>query len=188
MLTFRFPPIAVGAALLAALAACAPVDGGSGSGSAGAISKAAGERACRQALGDFHSVDDVRVVGSEPYQGGGRFVRGSVLANFDTGARELWQCIAYADGSTGEIAYLGEDGAAAAGSGTDPEVAAQDACREAVRRETGNSNVSILGSEFSEAATRVVIGVGAQQAPWQCFAYRDGSTDRIMFLGDEGAL
>jgi hypothetical protein len=182
----RILTLAASTGLVAILAACAPPPG-SGSAGAGGISQAAGENACRAALADFHSVDDVRIVSSEPYQGGGRFVRGSVIANFQTGKRELWQCIAYADGRTGEISYLADD-PNAAGGGADPEVAAQDACRRAVRQETGNPNVSILGSEFSEAGTRVIIGVGPQQAAWECFAYRDGSTGGIMFLGDEGTL
>jgi hypothetical protein len=192
MKTNRSLLLAAGAVAAAALVACAPVESGSGGGGSAAsgISRAAGEQACREALIDFHSVDDVRIVSSEPYQGGGRFVRGSVIANFDTGARELWQCIAYPDGTTGELAYLTDDpdatgsGASATARGADPEVAAQDACRSAVSRETGNANVSILGSDFSEAGTRVVVGVGPQQAPWQCFAYSDGTTDRIMFLGE----
>jgi len=173
-------------AVLAALAACAPVESG-GAGASAGISQTQGEQACRVALAEFHSTDDVQIVSSEPYQGGGRFVRGSVIANFETGKRELWQCVAYGDGSTGELSYLGDD-PNAAGSGSDPEVAAQDACRSAVGRETGNPNTSILGSDFSEAGTRVIVGVGPQQAPWQCFAYSDGSTGNITFLGNEGTL
>jgi hypothetical protein len=172
------------------LAACAQPPAGGGGGGAASISQAQGERACRAALAEFHGTDDVRIASSEPYQGGGRFVRGSVIANFDTGARELWQCIAYADGSAGEISYLGEDPNATGGTagGTDPETAAQDACIRDVGREAGNSNLSILGSSFSEAGTEVIVGVGPQQAPWRCIAYRDGTTAGIEFMGDEGAL
>lgn len=107
----RFLTLATGTALVAALAACAPPPetGSPGAGSSTGISQAEGERACRDALIDFHNGGDVRIVSSEPYQGGGRFVRGSVLTNSQTGGRELYQCIAYGDGSTGEISYLGED-------------------------------------------------------------------------------
>ena len=125
----RILTLAASTGLVAILAACAPPPSGGASTGAGGISQSAGENACRAALADFHSVDDVRIVSSEPYQGGGRFARGSVIANFQTGKRELWQCIAYADGSTGEISYLGDD-PDTAGGGADPEVAAQDACRQ----------------------------------------------------------
>ena len=182
---WRFSTLALSGVAALGLAACA--EGNMSQGSSGGISAAEAEQACRNALVEFHSVDDVRIVSSEPYQGGGRFVRGSVIANFDTGKRELWQCIAYSDGRTGELSYLGDD-PSATGSSPDPEVAAQDACRRNVRQETGNANVSILGSEFSEAGTRVIIGVGPQQAPWECFAYSDGSTGNISFLGNEGTL
>lgn len=66
--------------------------------------------------------------------------------------------------------------------------AADQACLSAVAQSTGNSEVSLLSSEFSEAGTLVKVGVGPDKAPWQCIAYQDGATDGIMSLTDEGAL
>lgn len=88
------------AALLAALSACAPQGGGYEQSAPEGISQSEGEAACRRALAEYHSTSNVRVVSSEPYQGGGRFVRA------DIGRGELWQCIAYSDGSTGELQFL----------------------------------------------------------------------------------
>ena len=56
------------------------------------------------------------------------------------------------------------------------------ACLTAVAQETGNSEVRLLSSEFSEAGTLVKVGVGPDSAPWQCIAYADGATDGIMSL------
>ena len=69
-----------------------------------------------------------------------------------------------------------------------PSDAAQ-ACLQAVTMETNNPDVVLLDpGEFSEAGTRVLVGVGEARATWECFAYTDGSTGNITFLGDEGAL
>ena len=65
--------------------------------------------------------------------------------------------------------------------------AAEQACLRDVARETNNPEVVLLGSEFSEAGTLVRVGLGPTLAPWQCIAYRDGTTDGIMSLTDEGA-
>ena len=61
-----------------------------------------------------------------------------------------------------------------------------DACLKAVATETGG-NVVVLSSEFSEAATLLMIGAGPDQVPWRCLV-SDGIVDEIMFTGDEGAL
>ncbi len=173
------------------LAACEAPPPPSSSAPAG-LTVAEAEAACRDALIDFHSVGDVRIAGSEPYQGGGRFVRGSVRVSA-AGKRELWQCIAYADGSTGEISYLADDTGGAPAGGDDPEAAARQACLRDVAQETGNPIVRVQSSSFSEAGTEVIVLVGdgsegVPPAPWRCIAYRDGSTAGIQFLGSEGAL
>lgn len=64
--------------------------------------------------------------------------------------------------------------------------AAEQACLTAVSRETSNSQVVVLGSEFSQAGTSVRIGVGPQRAPWSCIAYSDGTTAGIQSMTDEG--
>jgi hypothetical protein len=66
--------------------------------------------------------------------------------------------------------------------------AAEQACLRAVTVETGNPDVVLLSSSFSEAGTEVIVGVGPQEARWQCIAYSDGSTSRPMSLTNEGYL
>ena len=65
---------------------------------------------------------------------------------------------------------------------------ADQTCLGAVAQTTGNSQVTLLSSEFSEAGTLVTVGVGPDAAPWQCIAYSDGATDGIMSLTNEGSL
>lgn len=126
---------ALGALGCLALAACVvEAPGNSGGAPEGGISQSAGERACRDALVRYHATGNVRIVSSEPYQGGGRFVRGAVGP---TG--ELWQCIAFADGSTGEISYLGAGGTATQlpSSGTATQLPSSPPGRPAVGSEYG---------------------------------------------------
>ncbi len=73
-------------------------------------------------------------------------------------------------------------------AGNSVEQQARVNCMAAVTRETGNRETSIISSEFSEAGTRVVVGVGSNRAPWECVAYTDGSTTRPMSLTNEGFL
>lgn len=72
--------------------------------------------------------------------------------------------------------------------GNSVEQQARVNCMVAVTRETGNRETSIISSEFSEAGTRVVVGVGTRRAPWECIAHTDGSTTRPMSLSNEGFL
>jgi len=85
------------------------------------------------------------------------------------------------------LAACGNDGAGTPVVAQAPNVAEQT-CLLAVTRETGNSDVMLLGSQFSEAGTLVRVGVGETRAPWQCIAYDDGTIGGIMFMGGEGAL
>ncbi|MCX7305187.1 MAG: SH3 domain-containing protein [Hyphomicrobiales bacterium] len=62
----------------------------------------------------------------------------------------------------------------------------KNACLAAVSKQTNNS-VVVLSSEFSEANTSVIIGVGPDRAPWQCLVSR-GRVAEVMSLTDEGAL
>lgn len=71
-------------------------------------------------------------------------------------------------------------------AGNSVEANARMACVGAVRSQTGNPDVSVLSSEFSEAGTRVVLQVGPT-GTWECWGYTDGSTGRIMSLTNEGA-
>jgi hypothetical protein len=71
-------------------------------------------------------------------------------------------------------------------SGNSVEAQARANCAAAVRGQTGNPDVSVLSSDFSEAGTRVVLRVGPT-GTWECFGYTDGSTGGIMSLTNEGA-
>ena len=67
-------------------------------------------------------------------------------------------------------------------AGNSVEEDARVNCMAAVTRTTGNNETSIISSEFSEAGTRVVVGVGDNQAPWECVAYTDGTTTQPIRL------
>ncbi|ARE40346.1 hypothetical protein RGUI_2205 [Rhodovulum sp. P5] len=71
--------------------------------------------------------------------------------------------------------------------GNTAEANAQQACLRGVANYTGNSDVRVKSSSFSEAGTEVIVGVGPTGL-WRCIAYRDGSTTGITSLNDEGAL
>lgn len=71
--------------------------------------------------------------------------------------------------------------------GTAPETAAQQACVRDVRATTGNPDVAVIRSSFSEAGTEVILRVGPS-GTWRCIAYRDGTTAGIQSLTDEGFL
>ncbi len=73
-------------------------------------------------------------------------------------------------------------------SGSTEVTPAQQACLRDVAAATNNTQVVVLSSEFSEAGTLVKVGVGPDQAPWNCIAYTDGATAGIESLSDEGAL
>lgn len=65
---------------------------------------------------------------------------------------------------------------------------AEAACLSRVKSETGNYDAVVLSnSGFSEAGTKIIVGIGPQRAPWECFYYTDGSTSRPMSLTNEGA-
>ncbi len=72
------------------------------------------------------------------------------------------------------------------GPGNSVEANARANCVQAVRSQTGNPDVSVISSEFSEAGTRVVLRVGPT-GTWECWGYTNGATDRIMSLTNEGA-
>ena len=58
------------------------------------------------------------------------------------------------------------------------------ACLNAVASETGEDNVSLLSSEFSDANSLVIVGVGPQAAPWRCVVSNDGVVDGVSFDGE----
>ncbi len=62
----------------------------------------------------------------------------------------------------------------------------ENACLAAVARQTNNS-VSVISSDFSQANTMVMVGVGPQRAPWRCLV-SGGQVAEVMSMVDEGAL
>lgn len=71
--------------------------------------------------------------------------------------------------------------------GSDVPLSDVDVCEAAVMRETGNSQVRTLRTEFSEANNAVIVGVGPSAAPWQCLV-NDGVVAGIMSMTNEGSL
>lgn len=65
--------------------------------------------------------------------------------------------------------------------------AATDACLAAVKEQTGESDVAVLSTEFSEANSLVMVSVGAQRAPWKCLVSNDGQVAEVSFQGDDSA-
>jgi len=59
-------------------------------------------------------------------------------------------------------------------------------CLDRIMRETGERNVAVLSSEFSQANSVVMVGVGANRAPWRCLVSNDGVVAEIMFAGKDG--
>ena len=62
----------------------------------------------------------------------------------------------------------------------------EQACLRAVQAETSNS-VTVMSSEFSEANTLVMVGVGPERAPWRCLV-SGGVVAEVSFTGSEGNL
>jgi hypothetical protein len=60
------------------------------------------------------------------------------------------------------------------------------ACLAAVAAQTNNSGV-VLESYTSEANNEVIVGVGPQQARWQCLV-KNGAVAQTMSLVNEGTL
>ena len=165
---------------------------GSDPGMAPASAEASPEGACQAAVAAQVEPGYVVVVTGSEFSQAGTTVR---LAVGPCGVP--WQCTAYADGSTDGGMFMGNDGdgpceAAMGATGGDqpaqlpaatpsPE---EQACLAAVSQETGTGDVAVLSSEFSQAGTVVLVGVGADRAPWKCIAYSDGTTGGLEFQGE----
>ncbi len=63
----------------------------------------------------------------------------------------------------------------------------EGACERAVSQQANNGDVITLSSEFSQANTEVVVGVGPQRAKWRCLVSR-GKVAEVVSLTNEGAL
>lgn len=85
---------------------------------------------------------------------------------------------------------MGSSTGSSAGSsapGNSAEAIAQQACVRDVRAMTGNFDVSVINSFFSEAGTEVNLRVGPT-GTWRCIGYRDGTTAGIQSTTNEGFL
>jgi hypothetical protein len=63
----------------------------------------------------------------------------------------------------------------------------RQACIRAVKKQTKNPRVVVIGAIGSEANNQVTLGVGPQRAPWKCLVTR-GKVAEVMSQTDEGAL
>jgi len=63
----------------------------------------------------------------------------------------------------------------------------EQACELAVTQQTNNPDVITLSSDFSQANTEVILGVGQQRARWRCLV-SNGQVAEVMSLTDEGSL
>ena len=62
----------------------------------------------------------------------------------------------------------------------------EQACLQAVARQT-NASVMVLSSEFSQANSLIMVGVGPRNAPWKCLS-SNGVVAEITSMTNEGAL
>ncbi|MEQ8695999.1 MAG: hypothetical protein RLT05_05490 [Bauldia litoralis] len=154
--------------------------------------------ACLAAAKAETNESDVTVVSND-------FSEANTIVMLGVGAnRAPWKCLVSNDGNVEEISFQGNDGdgvpmegadaddgggaMAGAPGGSDVSQAAIDACLEAVQAQTNEPNQGVLSTEFSEANSLVMVGVGEQQAPWKCLVSNDGVVAEVSFDGDEGAL
>lgn len=83
--------------------------------------------------------------------------------------------------TTSTASVPGGSAAMRTGSATD-----EKACLDAVAAQANNT-VTVLSSEFSEANTLVMVGVGPERASWRCLV-SNGVVAEAMFAGSEGNL
>lgn len=143
--------------------------------------------ACVAAVAQQANGADVTVLSNE-------FSEANTLVMLGVGPdRAPWRCLVSNDGQVQEAYFDGDDSAAApdttggATGGSDVSGAAIDACIAAVTNETGEGSVSVMSTEFSEANSLVMIGVGQNQAPWRCLVSNDAQVQEVMFTGDDSA-
>lgn len=73
-------------------------------------------------------------------------------------------------------------------TGSEVSQVAIDACLAAVKAQTSEADLAVLSTEFSEANSLVMVGVGANRAPWKCLVSNDGQVQEASFTGSEGNL
>ena len=70
----------------------------------------------------------------------------------------------------------------------DPAVSstAVNVCRNTLAQQV-DGDVTVVGTEFSQANVGVYMRVGENGAPWRCLVSNNGRGAELMFLGSEGA-
>ena len=143
--------------------------------------------ACAAAVANETGESDVAVLSNE-------FSEANTLVMIGVGAnRAPWKCLVSSDGQVEEVSFTGDDSAGVpdnVGGGTggsDVSAASIDACLAAVTAQTNESNLSVMSTEFSEANSLVMVGVGEKQAPWRCLVSNDAQVQEVMFTGDDSA-
>ena len=126
------------------------------------------------------------------------FSEANTLVQIGVGpSRAPWKCLVSNDGNVAEVSFMGTDGdsvvepaqsEAPAVTSSSVSQAAIDACLKAVKAQTNESDLEVMSTEFSEANSLVMIGVGPQRAPWKCLVSNDGQGAEVSFAGDEGKL
>ena len=121
------------------------------------------------------------------------FSEANTLVQIGVGSsRAPWKCLVSNDGKVAEVSFMGTDGDTVeeqpAASSSTVSQAAIDACLAAVKAQTSGGDLDVLSTEFSEANSVVMIGVGPERAPWKCLVSNDGQVAEMSFAGDEGKL
>lgn len=121
------------------------------------------------------------------------FSEANTLVQIGVGSnRAPWKCLVSNDGNVAEVSFMGTDGDTVeeqpAASSSSVSQAAINACLDVVKAQTNETDVDVLSTEFSEANSLVMIGVGPQRAPWKCLVSNDGQGAEASFAGDEGKL
>lgn len=144
--------------------------------------------ACLAAVSKETGEKDVSVLSNE-------FSEANTLVMVGVGAnRAPWKCLVSSDGKVQEVSFTGTDGddpvapaQDAPAGGSEVSQVAIDACLAAVQNQTKEPDQTVLSSEFSEANSMVMIGVGPDRAPWKCLVSNDGQVQEASFTGSEGA-
>jgi len=164
----------------------APAGGGETAGGGSDVSEAA-INACIAAVEEQAGGSEISVLNTE-------FSEANSLVMLGVGADGApWRCLVSNDGQGAEAYFDGDDSAGVPDAsvdtgGSDVSAAAIDACLAAVSGETGNGDVAVSSTEFSEANSLVMVGVGPDRAPWRCLVSNDGQVQEVMSQSDEGAL
>lgn len=155
-------------------------------GTGGSDVSGAAINACRSAVSRETGDGNLSVLNTE-------FSEANSLVMIGVGQnRAPWRCLVSNDGQVQEVMFTGDDSAGVPDTsggmgGSDVSGAAINACMAAVTDQTGEGNISVSSTEFSEANSLVMIGVGADRAPWRCLVSNDGQVQEVMFTGDDSA-